>query len=65
MVNYQRNTGNKAVALTPSGRWATVWGKASVEAAREAVIERCEEQGDKGDCLLYAVNDDVVFDDEQ
>jgi len=64
MLNYQRNAGHKAVALTPMGRWATVWGKDSDEEAREAVMEKCEQAG-KDECLLYAVDDEVVFDEER
>ncbi|MGF7175223.1 caspase family protein [Azospirillum doebereinerae] len=64
MVNYQRNNGQKAVALTLLGRWATVWDKASDEDARDAVMEKCT-QGGKDECLLYAVNDEIVFDEER
>lgn len=65
MANYVKNPGSKAVALTPTGQWATVWGKESVDDAREAALERCEERNGKGECMIYAVDDIVVFDDEQ
>ncbi len=65
MLNYQRNPGHKAVALTPTGRWATVWGKDSDDTAHEAVLARCEELSGKEDCIVYAVNDTVVFDEER
>ncbi|CAO3433645.1 caspase family protein [Azospirillum doebereinerae] len=64
MLNYQRNPDHKAVALTLLGRWATVWGKANDEDARDAVMEKCE-KGGKEPCLLYAVNDEIVFDEER
>ena len=65
MLNYHRNPGHKALALTVTGLWSAVWGKATEDAAREAAMERCEERAGKQDCLLYAVDDEVVFDDEQ
>jgi len=65
MLNYHRNPGHKALALTVTGVWSAVWGKATEEAAREAVMEQCEQRAGKQDCLLYAVDGEVVFDDEQ
>lgn len=65
MSNYAKNPGSKAVALTPTGQWATSWGKASVEDARDAALERCEERNGKGECMIFAVDETVVFDDEQ
>jgi hypothetical protein len=65
MLNYQRNPGHKAVAVTPNGRWATAWGKDSQDTAREAALARCGELGGKDDCMIYAVDDSVVFDEEQ
>ncbi len=65
MLNYHRNPGHKALALTLTGRWQTVWGKATEEEAREAVMERCQESAGKQDCLLYAVDEEVVLDEER
>ncbi len=65
MANYARNPTNKAMALTASGVWAAVWGKESEEAARDAALEQCQARSQKVDCHLYAVNDEVVFDEER
>nr|WP_255636066.1 caspase family protein [Azospirillum sp. 412522] len=62
MVNYQRNPGHKALAVTLAGRWATVWDRDSEEEAKEAALERCGQSG-KDDCMLYAVDDRVVLDE--
>ncbi|CAO3409112.1 caspase family protein [Azospirillum largimobile] len=63
MVNYQRNPGHKALALTLTGRWASVWDRDSEEDAGTAAVEKCEQAGGKEECMLYAVNDDVVLDE--
>ena len=63
MVNYQRNTGHKALALTLTGRWASVWDRDSEEEASTAAVEKCEEAGGKEECMLYAVNDEIVLDE--
>ena len=65
MVTYQRSRGQKALALTPAGAWAAVWDKATEEEARRGALQRCKEQGSKADCILYAVNDTIVFDEER
>lgn len=65
MLNYHRNPGHKALALTVTGVWSTVWGKATEDAAREAVMEQCEQRAGKQDCLLYAVDDEIVLDEEE
>jgi hypothetical protein len=65
MTNYQRNPDNKAIALTPSGVWAAVWGRASDDDAREAAMEQCQQRSEKMECYLYAVNGQVVFDEER
>ncbi|PWC54959.1 caspase family protein [Azospirillum sp. TSO22-1] len=65
MVKYRQNPGHKALALTPTGRWAAVWARKSIDDAREAVLERCEELSGKAECTIYAVNDAVVFDEER
>ncbi|QCG91006.1 DUF4189 domain-containing protein [Azospirillum sp. TSH100] len=63
MVNYQRNPGHKALAVTLAGRWATVWDRDSEEEAKQAALERCEQSGGNHDCMLYAVGDRIVFDE--
>ncbi|WP_434621043.1 caspase family protein [Azospirillum sp. B2RO_4] len=63
MVNYQRNPGHKALAVTLTGRWASVWDRDSEEEAGTAAVEKCEQAGGKEACMLYAVNDDIVLDE--
>ena len=63
MVNYQRNPGHKALALTLAGRWATVWDRDSEEEAKGAALERCEQSGGNHECMLYAVGDRIVFEE--
>lgn len=65
MTNYQRNPDHKAIALTPSGVWAAVWGRSSDDDAREAALEQCQQRSEKMECYLYAVNGQVVFDEER
>jgi hypothetical protein len=63
MVNYQRNPGHKALAVTLAGRWATVWDRDSEQEAKDAALERCEQSGGNHDCMLYAVGDKIVFEE--
>ena len=63
MVNYQRNAGHKALAVTLTGRWASVWDRDSEEDAGTAAVEKCEQAGGKEECMLYAVNDEIVLDE--
>ncbi|WP_372395948.1 caspase family protein [Azospirillum sp. HJ39] len=63
MVNYQRNNGHKAVAVTLTGRWGSVWDRDSAEEAGEAAVEKCGQVAGKEDCMLYAVDDEVVLDE--
>ncbi|PWC80015.1 peptidase C14 [Azospirillum sp. TSH64] len=63
MVNYQRNPGHKALAVTLAGRWATVWDRDSEEEAKDAALERCEQSGGNHECMLYAVGDRIVFEE--
>ncbi|WP_247894457.1 caspase family protein [Azospirillum sp. B510] len=63
MVNYQRNPGHKALAVTLAGRWGSVWDRDSEEEAKTAALERCEQLGGKEECMLYAVDDTVVLDE--
>ncbi|WP_244433639.1 caspase family protein [Azospirillum sp. B506] len=63
MVNYQRNPGHKALAVTLAGRWATVWDRDSEEEAKTAALERCGQSGGSQECMLYAVGDRIVFEE--
>ncbi len=63
MVNYQGNPGHKALAVTLTGRWASVWDRDSEEEAGTAAVEKCEQAGGKEECMLYAVGDRIVLDE--
>lgn len=63
MANYQRNPGHKALAVTLTGRWASVWDRDSDEEAGTAAVEKCDQAGGKEECMLYAVGDRVVLDE--
>lgn len=52
---------HKALAIHPSGAWATVAGRPSVEDAVQAALERCAAFKDQG-CMIYAQDDEIVFD---
>ncbi|MEI8394975.1 MAG: caspase family protein [Rhodospirillaceae bacterium] len=52
---------HKALAIHPSGAWASVTARPSVEAAREAALQNCTKHREDG-CIIYAVDDEVVFD---
>ncbi|MBP2228629.1 putative caspase-like protein [Azospirillum agricola] len=65
MVNYQRNPGNKALAVTLTGRWGAAWNRGSAKDARAAALEKCAQLSGDEECMLYAVNDRIVFDETQ
>ena len=52
---------HKALALHPSGAWATVTGRPTAEAAAELALENCGKLKEEG-CLIYAQDDEVVWD---
>ena len=52
---------HKALALHPTGAWATITGRATVEEAAEAALEHCATFKEQG-CVIYAQDDEVVFD---
>ena len=52
---------HKAVALHPSGAWATVTGKDTAREAAELALENCAKYKETG-CVVYARDNEVVFD---
>ena len=57
---YQKATGPRAFALTPKGGW--VWrGGATLGQAIDKTLADCADQFKDTPCILYAVNNRVVF----
>ena len=57
---YQQATGPRAFAVTPSGNW--IWrGAQNVVQAIDKTMADCAAQFSNNQCVLYAVNDRVVF----
>lgn len=52
----------RAFAIAPGGAWAWKGGEAAAELAAEAALQFCQ-AGTGQPCVLYAVNDKVVFDE--
>lgn len=52
----------RAFAIAPGGAWAWKGGEAAAELAAEAALQFCQ-TGTGQPCVLYAVNDKVVFDE--
>ena len=55
---------HRAFAIAPGGAWAWSAGKASVEEARQAAVEACQQHTSQR-CVPYAVDDALVFSREQ
>lgn len=53
---------HRAFAIAPGGIWFWKAGEESPEAAAESALQACLEETSKS-CILYAVNDKVVFDE--
>ena len=51
---------HKALAIHPSGAWATATGRESVEAATTVALQNCAQFKEKG-CMIYAVDDEIVL----
>jgi len=51
----------RAFAIAPGGAWAWKGGEAAAELASEGALQSCQ-SGAGTSCVLYAVNDKVVFD---
>jgi hypothetical protein len=65
--NYQRRGGPKAMAISLDGGYFSAWTTSdspisSVDDAARVVLERCELNAVISPCILYARNNNVVFD---
>lgn len=58
---YQYAGKNKAFAIAPGGAWAWQADETSEEKAANSALENCQANTQQK-CLLYALNDSVVFD---
>ena len=61
MTAYSTARLHKALVVHPSGAWASVGGRASVEEAVEAALQHCASYREHG-CVVYAEDDEVVLD---
>jgi len=62
LARYPRAPGAKAIAISREG-WGFSTGAADHDAARKEALDRCQERDKGGFCRLYAVGDDVVWND--
>ncbi len=60
---YRLAAGHKAFAIAPGGAWAWVGETATAGEARDGALERCAART-RQRCLLYALDEAVVFDAE-
>lgn len=61
--NYIYSPKNRAFAIGPGGFWAWSNGVATPEAAAKQAVTDCESASNGQRCVVYALNDDVVFDE--
>lgn len=52
---------HRAFAIAPGGAWSWKGGEASAESAEQGALNACRDNSDQS-CVLYAVDDKVVFD---
>lgn len=52
---------HRAYAIAPGGAWSWKGGEPSVESAEQEALRACQDEGGQT-CILYAVDDKVVFD---
>jgi thiol-disulfide isomerase/thioredoxin len=58
---FLASSNHRAFALTPGGGWAWKGGEISAESASAGALASCQSDSGKA-CILYAVDDSVVFD---
>lgn len=63
-VLYRYAGDNKAFAIAPGGAWAWSSEAVSEQEARQQALSRCQENTAQK-CIVYAVNDRIVFDAQQ
>lgn len=61
--NYIYSPKNRAFAIGPGGFWAWSNGVATPEAAAKQAIADCETASAGYKCIVYALNDEIVFDE--
>lgn len=62
--DYIYATEHRAFAIAPGGGWAWKASQPSIDAAKSAALNACQEYT-QSKCVLYAVNNEVVFDREK
>ncbi len=60
-IEYTYSNDHKVFAIAPGGGWAWSSGQSSEQGARETALQQCESHSAQT-CVVYAVNDQVVFD---
>lgn len=60
-VQYLHAGNHKAYAIAPGGTWAWTESELSVEEAKTSALQRCQQHTEQ-QCVLYSVNDEIVFD---
>ncbi len=60
-LSYSVSEQHRAFAISPGGAWGWVANQTSIQQAKDNALSSCE-QHSKHRCILYAVNDRVVFD---
>lgn len=63
-IQYIYATNNKAFAIAPGGAWAWSDVAATEEEAKQKAKEQCQTHAQQN-CVLYAVNDKVVFNEQE
>jgi peroxiredoxin len=62
-LDYKTATSHRAFAMATGGAWAWVSGYASASEAVESAIRECAQYTDQK-CVPYAINDQIVLDEE-
>jgi len=63
-LSYRYAANNKAYAIAPGGAWSWRSEALTPEEAEESVLEACQKSTQQK-CILYALNDEVVFDSDR
>ncbi len=63
-LSYQYAGKHKAFAIAPGGVWAWQADAISAQAAEQQALDNCQ-ANTRQECVLYALNDEVVFDSER
>ncbi len=63
-ISYRYAIDHKAYAIAPGGAWSWISGAANRDEAGEKAIAACE-QNTQQKCVLYALDNQIVFDEQQ